>query len=259
VSKIFSSNDTQLISDIFRAIDKIQKKKKDEILQEYQQKGYSEEKLEKILEFSKIKGNPDEVERAFDVKGIEAWDELKTLFASLENRGVENIRINFGIVRGLDYYSGVVFEAFDSSSDFGALVGGGRYDSLPKAFGRDNLGATGVAGGVERIVLSLDNQRIQITDSGTLVSVLFINDEMLKPAINIASKLRDMGIGAEIDLIGRSFKKQMENASGSKFAVIVAPKEYSSNQVVIKNMTSGKETNISVDSLFSDSKSLFNL
>jgi histidyl-tRNA synthetase len=259
VAKIFESNDSKVILDIFRAIDKIQKKKKDEIIQEYQQKGYSKEKLEKILEFSKIKGQPKEVEKAYDMSGIEAWVELNELFLSLKNRGVENIRINFGIVRGLDYYSGIVFEAFDSSSDVGALVGGGRYDSLPKAFGRDDLGATGVAGGVERIVLSLESQGLQNTNANPQVSVLYVNEEMLKPAVNIASKLRQLGMATDIDLVGRSFKKQMENASNSKFVVIVAPKEYSSNQVVIKNMTDGRETIVLIDSIFSDTKSLFNL
>lgn len=259
VANVFESNDPKLIGDVFRAIDKIQKKKKDEILQEYQQKGYSKEKLEKILEFSKIKGQPQDVEKAFDVSRNEAWAELRELFSTLKNRGVENIRVNFGIVRGLDYYSGVVFEAFDSSSDVGALVGGGRYDSLPKAFGRDDLGATGVAGGVERIVLSLESQGLQNVNSNPQISVLFINEEMLKPAINITSKLRNIGIHTEIDLVGRPFKKQMENASNSKFVVIVAPKEYSTNQVVVKNMNDGKETLVLIDSLFSDAKSLFNL
>jgi histidyl-tRNA synthetase len=211
------------------------------------------------LEFSKIKGQPQDVEKAFDVSKNEAWIELKELFSTLKNRGVENIRVNFGIVRGLDYYSGVVFEAFDSSSDVGALVGGGRYDSLPKAFGRDDLGATGVAGGVERIILSLESQGLQNMNSNPQISVLFINEEMLKPAVNIASKLRNMGIHTEIDLVGRPFKKQMENASNSKFVVIVAPKEYSTNQVVVKNMSDGKEILVLIDSLFSDAKSLFNL
>jgi histidyl-tRNA synthetase len=259
VSKIFDSADPHLISDIFRAIDKIQKKKKDEILKEYQQKGYQQEKLDKVLEFSKIKGTPEEVEKTFAVTGIDAWKELKELFASLKNRGVENIRVNFGIVRGLDYYSGVVFEAFDGSSDVGALVGGGRYDSLPKAFGRDDIGATGVAGGVERIALSLESQGLARADAGALVSVLFVNEEMSRPAINIASKLRQMGLAVDIDLVGRQFKKQMENASASKYAVIVAPKEYSANQVLVKNMSDGKETAVSVDSLFSDAKSIFSL
>lgn len=259
VAKIFGSNEPQIISDIFRAIDKTQKKKKDEIIKEYQQKGYSQENLEKILEFSKIQGQPEDVEKIFTVAGIDAWAELKELFLSLKNRGIDNIRINFGIVRGLDYYSGVVFEAFDTSSDVGALVGGGRYDSLPKAFGREDLGATGVAGGVERIIMSLENQGLTNTDSNVLISVLFVNEEMLKPAISIASKLRQMGLVTDIDLVGRSFKKQMENASGSQYAIIVAPKEYSSNQVLIKNMTDGKETAVLVDSLLSDAKSMFTL
>jgi histidyl-tRNA synthetase len=257
VEKIFGASDPQTIGDIFRAIDKIQKKKKDEIISEFTQKGYSKEKLEKILEFSQIKGQPNEVESAFNVAEIQAWSEIKELFSSLKNRGVANIRINFGIVRGLDYYSGVVFEAFDSSADFGALVGGGRYDSLPKAFGRDDIGATGVAGGVERIILSLEKQGLQTIETATPISVLFVNDEMAKPAMNIVSRLREKGLTVDIDLVGRAFKKQMENASNSKFAVIVAPKEYGSGQVVIKNMSDGKETITPIASLFSNADSLF--
>ena len=254
VGRIFESTDQKTIGDIFRAIDKIQKKKKDEIISEYTQKGYEKEKLEKILEFSKIKGTPEQVESAFDVSQIPAWGELKDLFSSLKNRGVTNIRINFGIVRGLDYYSGVVFEAFDSSSEVGALVGGGRYDSLPKAFGRDDIGATGVAGGVERIILSLEAQGLQTTQTTNHVSVLFVNDEMTKPAMNVASNLRDKGLEIEIDLVGRAFKKQMENASNSKFAIIVAPKEFSAGQVIIKNMSDGKETITQIESLLSNPK-----
>ncbi len=259
VSRIFGSADSQTIGDIFRAIDKIQKKKKDEIISEYTQRGYSKEKLEQVLEFSKIKGQPDEVESVFDVSGIQAWAELKELFSSLKNRGVANIRINFGIVRGLDYYSGMVFEAFDSSTSFGALVGGGRYDSLPKAFGREDIGATGVAGGVERIILSLEAQGLQTIESAIPITVLFVNEEMARPAMNIASRLREKGLAIEIDLLGRPFKKQMENASNSKFAVIIAPKEYSQNQVIIKNMSDGKEAITQVDSLFSNVDSLFTL
>ncbi|HET8720305.1 MAG TPA: ATP phosphoribosyltransferase regulatory subunit, partial [Candidatus Nitrosotenuis sp.] len=259
VTKTFESTDQKVVLDIFRAIDKIQKKKKDEILEEYQKKGYSKEKLEKILEFSKIKGDPEHVEKEYDVSGLSGWSEIKELFASLKNRGVDNIRINFGIVRGLDYYSGIVFEAFDSSSDVGALVGGGRYDNLPKAFGRDDLGATGVAGGVERIILSLEGQGLEIKNPIPEISVLFVNEEMQTPAINIASKLRDLDMRVEVDLVGRQFRKQMENASNSKFAVIVAPKEFSSNQVVLKNMIDGTETVITTEKLFSEYKTLFNL
>jgi histidyl-tRNA synthetase len=259
VNRIFESDDPQLVSDIFRAIDKIQKKKKEEILQEYEGKGYQREKLERILAFSRIKGQPEQVEKEFDVSAIAAWRELKELFDSLKNRQVDNVMVDFGIVRGLDYYSGVVFEAFDDKSDVGALVGGGRYDSLPKAFGRDDIGATGVAGGAERIILSLESQGMPSLSGMPSVSVLFVKDEMLKPAVKIASRLRQMKIVSEIDLVGRSFKKQMENATNSKYVVIVAPKEYSENKVLVKNMADGTEKQVSVESLFSDTKSLFTL
>ncbi|HLA22754.1 MAG TPA: HisS family protein, partial [Nitrosopumilaceae archaeon] len=160
VSQVFKSNSQDLISDILRAVDKVQKKRKQEIIKEYVEKGYDISNLEKILEFSQMRGTPEEIEGKFNVKELKNWDKLCNLFNSLKNRQVDNIRINFGIVRGLDYYSGIVFEAFDSKSDLGALVGGGRYDTLTKAFGRDDLGATGVAGGVERIIFSLEAQGI---------------------------------------------------------------------------------------------------
>ena len=80
--------------------------------------------------------------RSFNTSSLEGWDELCIpMYDSLKDRGVDNIRINFSIVRGLDYYSGIIFEAYDSTSDLGALVGGGRYDSLPNIFGRNDLGA----------------------------------------------------------------------------------------------------------------------
>ena len=259
IKSVLGTEDKAKISDILRAVDKISKKSKNEILSEYQKKGYSKEKLEKILEFSKIKGSLNEVEKKFDVSKLESWSDLKNLWDSLQNRDVKNIRINFGIVRGLDYYSGMVFEVFDEKSDLGALAGGGRYDSLAKAFGREDLGATGVAGGVERIILTMEEQEITKLEQSKSVSVLYVNDEMQKHATSLASKLRQKGIPVEIDLSGRSLKKQMESASESKFAVIVAPKEFSSKSLILRNMEDGKEKHITVDELLKNPKSILNL
>ena len=259
INHIFESNDTTLLHDIFRAVDKVQKKSKDEILQEYKQKGHSPEKLEKILEFSNLKGTPSEIEQRFDTSSLDGWNELCDLYGSLKNRGIDNIRINFGIVRGLDYYSGIVFEAFDTTSDLGALVGGGRYDSLPKVFGRDDLGATGVAGGVERIILRLDEQGISYTPSSYTISVLYVNDELKSHAINCASKLRQLGISVNIDLTAKPLKKQMEMSSNSKFCIIFAPKEFSEKQVVLRNMTDRTEKQISLDELISEPEGVLNL
>lgn len=252
IEKIFDSNDEKLVGDIFRAVDKIQKKSKEEILAEYKKEGYEEDKLEKILEFSKIKGTPDEIESIFDVSGLESWDKLKQLWDSLKNRGVNNIRINFGIVRGLDYYSGMVFEVFDKTSDLGALAGGGNYDALTKAFGREDIGATGVAGGVERIIMRMEDQGVIEIPSTPRISVAYATEEMLKPAMNLASKLRQSFIPVDVDLLGKNLKKQMAMASDSKFTIIAAPKEYSSKAVVLRNMSDGKEKQVPLKSILSN-------
>jgi len=259
INHIFESNETTLLHDIFRAIDKIQKKSKNEILQEYKQKGYSPEKLEKILEFSNLKGTPSEIHANFDTEQLDGWGELCILYDLLKNRGIDNVRINFGVVRGLDYYTGIVFEAFDSTSDLGALVGGGRYDSLPKVFGRDDLGAAGVAGGVERIILRLDEQGISCTPSSDTISVLYVDDKLKPDAINCASKLRKLGISTNIDLTDKPLKKQMENSSGSKFSIIFAPKEFAERNVVLRNMVDRTEKQISLDELITNTKDVLNL
>ena len=259
INQLFESNEASLLNDIFRAVDKIQKKSKNEILQEYTKKGYSSEKLEKILEFSKIKGTPSEIQKNFDVSDLDGWDELVTLHDSLKHRGIDNIRINFGIVRGLDYYSGIVFEAYDTTSDLGALVGGGRYDSLPNTFGRNDFGATGVAGGVERIILCLDAQNVSYIPSHDTVSVLYSNEELKLEAVRTASKLRNLGIPTNIDLNGKSLKKQMEISSSSKFSIIFAPQEFSEKQVVLRNMVDRTEKRVSLEELITNPKDILNL
>ena len=251
IRKIFKSDSPEVISDILRAVDKIQKKRKQEIIIEYQEKGYPLPELEEVLKFSEIKGSPEEIKKKIDVNQLKNWEKILQLFDTLTNRGVKNIRINFGIVRGLDYYSGIVFEVFESNFDIGALVGGGRYDTLTKAFGRIDLGATGAAGGVERIALLIEKQKPKTEDKGR-VSVVFVNDDMKKIAIGIASQLRLKGIPTDVDLAGKTLRKQMENASNSRYVIIVAPKEYADNSVIIRNMNDGIEKQVKIDSILNN-------
>jgi len=258
INQTFDSQDPKLVADMLRAIDKIQKKSKQEIINEFKDR-YDITKLEKILEFSQIKGTIQEIEAKLDTSKLQSWTELKQLLDSLENRGVVNTRINFGIVRGLDYYSGMVFEVFDKNSTLGALAGGGRYDSLTKAFGREDIGAAGVAGGVERIILTMQEQKIIPEAKQTRVSVLYINDEMQKVAMSIASLLRLNNISTDIDLSGKNLKKQIEQASESKYCIIVAPKELENSKVVLRNMQDGSESQIDIEQLTDDPQSILNL
>ena len=259
IKGIFKSDLDNVVSDILRAVDKIQKKRRQEIIQEYKEKGYSVPDLEKVLEFSEIKGTPQEIEKKIDVTRLKNWDKMLQLFEALKNRGVENIRINFGTVRGLDYYSGIVFEVFDRGSDLGALVGGGRYDTLTKAFGRSDLGATGAAGGVERIAHSLEQQGIMTHAENSRIWVVFVNEDMRKVAISIASQLRLKGIPAEVDFTGKPLRKQMEMASSSRYVIIAAPKEYADNSVIIRNMDNGSERQAKIESVLSNPRSSLQL
>jgi histidyl-tRNA synthetase len=258
INKTFDSKDPTLVADILRAIDKIQKKSKQEILDEFKGR-YKQDKLEKILEFSQIKGNIKEVEEKIDTTQLDSWDYLKQLFDSLENRGVSNIRINFGIVRGIDYYSGTVFEVYDKNSTLGALAGGGRYDSLTKAFGREDIGATGVAGGVERIILTMQEQKIISDIKQPRVSVLYTNEDMQKVAMSIASLLRLANIPTNIDLAGKVLKKQMDQASDSRYCIIVGPKELDDGKVVLRDMKSGEESQVDIEIITDDPGSVLNL
>lgn len=255
VRNVFKSDSPDVIGDILRAVDKIQKKRKQDIIKEYQEKGYSVPELEQILKFSEIKGLPEEIEKEIDTSQIKNWNKILQLFETLKNRGVQNVRINFGIVRGLDYYSGIVFEVFERNFDVGALVGGGRYDTLTRAFGRHDLGATGAAGGVERIALLLEKQNVGADLLKSRISVVFVNDDMQKIAIGIASKLRLLGIPTDVELSGKSLKKQMEIASTSKRVIIVAPKEYADDCVIVRNMEDGSEKQVKIDVLLNDVKS----
>ena len=99
------------------------------------------------------------------------------------------------------------------------------------------LGATGVAGGVERIILALENQNSTFMEQTNRVSVLYVNEQMKPNAINIASLLRENSIPTDIDLSSRALKKQMEQSTNSKFVIIVGPDEFSKNTVVVRNMS----------------------
>ena len=253
IHKIFETEDAKTTADILRAVDKIVKKSKQEILSEYKEKGYSSEKLEKIIQFSETIGTPELIEAEWDTNTLDGWNEIKVVFESLRYRNVKNIRINFGIVRGLDYYSGIVFEVFDTKyREIGALAGGGRYDTLPALFGRDDLGATGVAGGIDRIRLALENQKSEFGTSRQRISVLYVNGEMRNTAITLASELRDEGYCIDIDLNDKPLKKQMEQSIDSKFTIIVAPREIDSGMYILRNMTERSEKQFSKDDLFAE-------
>jgi histidyl-tRNA synthetase len=243
-----SSNEGML--EMFRAMDKVPKKGAQAVLAEYKDK-IEPAKLQALIELSNVKGSVDEVANKVDVEGLESWEKFACLMDSLRSRNVEEARINLGIVRGLDYYSGVVFEAFDPSSESGALVGGGRYDRLTEAFGRKDIGATGVAGGVERIVMALQRNGILKQPSKPLVYVAYASDDVRGKVVEVVSALRAGGVTADYDILGRALRKQLDDASmkNAALAVIVAPNEIAAGQVIVRSMKDGAESKLPASNL----------
>jgi histidyl-tRNA synthetase len=253
-------------------------------LEEYERKGFARDTIRDVLGFGRTRGPPDEVCKRLEAQGLgpESTGGAGTvgddgsskdgdgggLFAlrdSLRSRGIENVEYNLSIVRGLDYYTGVVFEVVDTKHpDLGSLCGGGRYDVLPRLFGRPDLSATGAAGGVERIALSMQRSERAVATGGGLspvsppppppsVYVAFTELGLAEKAIETVSSLRRGGIRSEVGARGKSLGKQMEDASsrGFTWVVIIGRKELASKELVLRNMHDRAEERVPIDGLLS--------
>ena len=243
--------DEYKILEMFRAIDKVPKKGTNAVLEEYKDK-FEYSTLQRLIDLSARNGTIAKiVESQGDLKELTNLTKLAKLMDSLKARGVNNARVNLGIVRGLDYYSGLVFEAFDPSLEMGALVGGGRYDRLTDAFGRRDIGATGAAGGVERIVIALQKHGILKSEPKPLVYVAYTSDDIGERALELVSNLRNSGVITDYDLQGRTLRKQLDDAStkGALITVIVAPDEIKYGQVTVRLMKDGSESKRTINDL----------
>jgi histidyl-tRNA synthetase len=250
-------NEGQTIADMLRAVDKVAKKSVSELYEEYKDK-ISLSTLQQLIDLSSIKGTINEVYSKADLKGLENWNRVVALMDSLKSRRVNNARVNLGIVRGLDYYSGVVFEAFDPFSELGALVGGGRYDRLTHAFGRQDIGAIGAAGGVERIMIALKKHGILKSIPKQMVYVAYTSSIIRASALDIVSILRNSGISTDYNVNERTLRKQLDDAASKNavLTVIVAPEEIEKGQVTVRSMSDGIESKQKVNEL---AKTLYNI
>jgi histidyl-tRNA synthetase len=236
------------ILDILRAIDKLSKKSFEEIADEYAS-SVSMEQLRKLVDFVKLSGESHKVSEELAASGIDA-SPLLQIMDSLNSRGIKDIELNLSIVRGIDYYTDMVFEAFEKENRrLGALCGGGRYDSLPSIYGRPDLGATGVAGGIERAMLAY--KFAKPVRSSVFVAPVGEDPKLRSIAASIASGLRSEGIAAQSDITGRSLRKNLEaqSALGTKAVIIVGEKELSQKTVKIKWMSSGEEQEVPLSDL----------
>ena len=241
VRKRMGINEQERAIELMRALDKVEKKTPADLRTEYAAKGFEGKQVDEVLAFGRLRGAPDEVlAKASELK-LESVGELRTLADNLDSRGLKNVEYNMSIVRGIDYYTGIVFEAADAKNPrLGSLFGGGRYDALPKIFGRPDLSATGAAGGIERIAMSLGESQ------GALAPVAYVavaGASATSYALKVQKALREAGVPCEASLGPKALSKQMEDASrlGAAWTVITGEKEAKLGSVTIRDMKTGEE------------------
>jgi len=176
------------------------------------------------------------------------------LKAGLENLGID-YKIDKNIVRGLDYYTKTVFEfVSDNIGAQGTVCGGGRYDGLVEACGGKPTPGIGFAMGLERLLMVMENQGIKFPESKKPdIFIAAIGDKANSYAEKMVYELRKEGLSAEKDLMGKSLKAQMKYADklGAKYSIALGDDEIESGKAVLKNMETGEQKEISLDTLIS--------
>lgn len=186
-------------------------------------------------------------------------DECKEHFASvqkyLDAAGVE-YTVNPTIVRGLDYYTKTVFEfVTDFIGAQGTVCGGGRYDGLIEELGGKHLPSLGFAMGIERLLMLMDKQGIEIPQPSTCdLYVAVMGESASLKSFEIIKAVRSCGLIAETDIVGRGLRAQMKYADkiGAKFSMVLGDNEIEQGKAVIKNMSNGEQTEIVLDDTFAE-------
>ncbi|MCL4344298.1 MAG: histidine--tRNA ligase [Nitrososphaerota archaeon] len=230
----------EYIPELLRAMDKLGKKTKEQIITEYIAKGIDEESVKEALQISQ---GGEKLLR-------ESQDQSRVLLENIidEAKSVNlPLSVNLGIVRGLDYYSDIVFEAYSSEKrEIGALAGGGGYDILTNIFKRPDLKALGVAGGTDRLLLALD----QAPKENSKITYVVCTAETKKEAIKIVDQLRGAGICTEFSRADRlSDGLRQAEKRGAMVSVLVLPKEIREGKAKIKLMSDRSEELVSVEKL----------
>ncbi len=180
----------------------------------------------------------------------------------LDSAGVE-YTVNPKIVRGLDYYTKTVFEfVTDCIGAQGTVCGGGRYDGLIEELGGKHMPSLGFAMGLERLLMVMDAQGINIPDDDKCaLYIATMGDDAKVKAFELLRRVRECGLIAETDVVGRGLRAQMKYADkiGAKYSLVLGDNELNENKAKVKNMETGEQTELALDESFAEKFSVLNL
>lgn len=259
VAELIGAGD-QLI-DFTVALDKLDKIGKEGVLNEMKSKGISEAALEHLSPLFELHGsNQEQLQQLADLlseteEGAKGVEELRFVLESVNELGLKSAKVALDITlaRGLNYYTGAIFEVKAHGVEMGSIGGGGRYDDLTGIFGLKGMSGIGISFGLDRIYLVMEE--LGLFDSAIVPKpqVLFVNfgEKEAMYGLSVIGKLRDSGIRAEIYPSAAKMKKQMTyaNKMGIEYVALAGDREMEEEKVTLKNMKSGEQQSCNFNEL----------
>lgn len=248
------------IVDITVAIDKMDKIGLDNVNAELLEKGLPQEAVDKLQPILALSGsNSDKLATLREVLatsevGLKGVEETEVIFGLCENAGVElNIELDLTLARGLNYYTGAIFEVKALDVQMGSITGGGRYDNLTGIFGMPGVSGVGISFGADRIYDVLTELDLYPKDVLEQTKVLFVSfgEAELHYSLRWAKELRKAGVHVEVYPEAVKMKKQMGYADQKQipYVAIVGGNEMEANVVALKDMVSGEQVNMTMEEL----------
>ena len=248
------------IVDITVAIDKLDKIGLDNVNDELREAGITEEAIDKLQPIIKLSGTNEEklatmrqvlAQSETGLKGIE---EVSFVLSTLEGLGLTNeLELDLTLARGLNYYTGCIFEVKALDVQIGSITGGGRYDNLTGIFGMPGISGVGISFGADRIYDVLNQLELYPQSVSTTTKVLFVNFGQAEAAycLPVLSQLRRADVACEIYPDAAKMKKQMQyaNAKQVPYVVIVGETEMQEGKFTLKDMQSGEQSLLTADEL----------
>lgn len=248
-------------TEILRIIDKIEKIGKEAVIEELEKIGVSKESIEKIISFIEIDGTTDEKIQKLQDLNIEnetfklGLEELTQVVKNVRLFKVpdSNFKVDLTIARGLDYYTGTVYETFlNQYREIGSICSGGRYENLAEYYTDKKLPGVGISIGLTRLFYKLNELNLIKADKKSVAEVLIVPMiEDLSVPIEIANNLRENGINTEIFLNDKKLKAKMKYADKLQipYVIVVGENEVETNIVKVKDMITGIETECQIDEI----------
>ena len=253
------------IVDITVAIDKLDKIGLDNVNEELRANGLSEEAISKLQPIISLSGTNDEKLKVIaDVlqsseTGLKGVEETRFILDCLKTCGLKNeMQLDLTLARGLNYYTGAIFEVKALDTPMGSITGGGRYDNLTGIFGMPGLSGVGISFGADRIYDVLNALDLYPHEAVQATQLLFINfgEQETAYCLPLVAKAREAGIRTEMYPDKAKMKKQMSyaNAKGIAYVALAGENEMASHQLTLKNMTTGEQKLIDADKLVDELK-----